>query len=104
VASCVIYDQRFIEVKSAVIASLSACTAISPSACFELIESTLSAHAFNFYVQVPQTGTYTFDVDYQLFIGNDNTVGGGSVAACAGPGSVTVVQVKNFSFNTTITF
>ena len=104
VASCVIYDQRFIEVSSGVIASLSGCTAISPSTCFELVESTLSAHSFNFYVQVPQTGTYTVDVDYQLFIGNSNTAGGGSIAACAGPGTVTVEQVKNFSFNTTITF
>jgi len=107
VASCVIYDQRFVQVSSAVLASLSGCTAISASAnntCFELIESTLSAHSFNFYVQVPQTGTYTFDVDAQLFIGNQNTAGAGSIAGCAGPGTVTVVQVKNFSFNSTITF
>jgi hypothetical protein len=110
VASCVIYDQRFVEVSSGVLASLSGCTAISASTvsglntCFELIESTLSAHAFNFYVQVPQTGTYTFDVDAQLFIGNHNTAGGGSIAGCAGPGTVTVQQVKNFSFDSTITF
>jgi hypothetical protein len=109
VASCVIYDQRFIQISSAVIASLSACTAISASlsglnACFELIESTLSAHSFNFYVQVPQQGTYNVDVDAQLFIGSNNTAGAGSVAGCAGPGTVTVQQVKNFSFNSTITF
>ena len=107
VASCVIYDQRFVQVSSQVIASLSGCTAISASAnstCFELIESTLSAHSFNFYVQVPQTGTYTFDVDAQLFVGASNTAGAGSIAGCAGPGTVTVQQVKNFSFDSTITF
>ena len=107
VASCVIYDQRFVQVSSAVLASLSGCTAISASAnntCFELIESTLSAHSFNFYVQTSQTGTYTVDVDYELFVGSANTAGAGSVAGCAGPGTVTVQQVKNFSFNSQITF
>jgi hypothetical protein len=84
VASCVIYDQRFVQVSSAVLASLSGCTAISASAnntCFELIESTLSAHSFNFYVQTSQTGTYTVDVDYNLFQGSANTAGAGSVPA-----------------------
>jgi len=102
-ASCVIYDQRFIQVTSTVLSQLSGCSALSGGTCFELVESTLSAHSFNFYVQAPG-GSYTFDVDAQLFIGNNNTVGGGSVVGCAGPGTVTVQQVKNFSFNSTITF
>src|SRR5215472_5878459 len=104
-ASCVIYDQRFIQISSNVLQSLSACsTTVSGSinTCFELIESTLSAHAFNFYVQAPG-GTYNVDVDAQLFVGKNNT-NNGSIAGCAGPGTVTVEQVKNFSFNTPISF
>lgn len=107
VASCVIYDQRFVEVASSVIASLSACTttvsAGQINTCFELIQSTLSAHSFNFYVTAPG-GAYNVDVDAQLFVGNNNTMGGGSIAACAGPGTVTVQQVKNFSFDTPLSF
>ncbi len=105
-ASCVIYDQRFIQISSAVLASLAGCTAIATTTsptCFEFIESTLSAHSFNFYVQAPG-GTYNFDVDAQLFVGNNNTAGAGSIAGCSGPGTVTVQQVKNFSFDSTITF
>ena len=71
--------------------------------CFELVESTLSAHAFNFYVQAPG-GTYTVDVDAQLFIGNNNTPPANSIAGCAGPGTVTVEQVKNFKFNSSLSF
>ena len=70
---------------------------------FEQIESTLSAHSFNFYVTAPG-GNYEFDVEAQLFVGKNNTAGAGSVAGCFGPGTVTVEQVKNFSFNTPIGF
>jgi hypothetical protein len=70
---------------------------------FEQIESTLSAHSFNFYVTAPG-GNYEFDVNAQLYVGKNNTAGAGSVAGCFGPGTVTVKQVKNFSFNTPIGF
>ena len=114
VASCVIYDQRFIEISSSVLQGLAACSntvlvigsqtiLVALATCFELVESTLSAHAFNFYVQAPG-GSYTFDVDAQLFLGKNNTAGAGSVAGCAGPGTVTVVQTKNFSFDSPISF
>jgi hypothetical protein len=49
-------------------------------------------------------GDYEFDVNAQMFIGGSNTPGAGSVAACFGPGTVTVEQVKNFNFNAPITF
>jgi len=101
VTSCVIYDQRFIQISSQLLAALAAANAFSTA--FELIESTLAAHAFNFYVQAPG-GTYEFDVNAQLFVGNNNTTQAGSVAGCFGPGTVTVVQVKNFSFDTPIGF
>jgi hypothetical protein len=54
-------------------------------------------------VQAPG-GTYEFDVNAQLFVGNNNTAPASSVAACFGPGTVTVQQVKNFNFNSPIGF
>lgn len=117
VASCVIYDQRFVQVSSSVFQNISGCsttfvTSVSGTTtvtlssilatCFQMIQSTLSAHAFNFYVQAPG-GAYNVDVDAQLFVGNGNT-NNGSIAACAGPGTVTVQQVKNFSFDTPLSF
>ena len=114
--SCVIYDQRFIQVSSSVFQNIAGCqttfstTTVTGSVtvsttiatCFQLIESTLSAHSFNFYVQAPG-GSYTVDVDAQLFVGKNNTANG-SIAGCAGPGTITVQQVKNFSFDTPISF
>jgi hypothetical protein len=116
VASCVIYDQRFIQVSSSVFQNIAGCsttfsvtttgtvtnTVTTIATCFQMIQSTLSAHAFNFYVQAPG-GSYTVDVDAQLFVGNGNTLNG-SIAGCAGPGTITVQQVKNFSFDTPISF
>ena len=99
VTSCVIYDQRFIQINSQTLAGLVSGSTVA----FELVESTLAAHAFNFYVQAPG-GTYEFDVNAQLFTGNNNTAPASSVAGCFGPGTVTVVQVKNFSFDSQITF
>jgi hypothetical protein len=115
-ASCVIYDQRFVQVSSSLFQNITGCsttlsvTTVTGTAtthttiatCFQMIQSTLSAHAFNFYVQAPG-GSYTVDVDAQLFVGNGNTLNG-SIAGCAGPGTITVQQVKNFSFDTPISF
>jgi hypothetical protein len=101
VTSCVIYDQRFSQISSQLLSQLASQNGFTTA--FEQIQSTLSAHAFNFYVQAPG-GTYEFDVNAQLFVGNNNTAPASSVAGCFGPGTVTVEQVKNFSFNTPIGF
>lgn len=101
VTSCVIYDQRFNQVNSQLLSQLASLNGFTTA--FEQIESTLSAHAFNFYVQAPG-GTYEFDVSAQLFVGKNNTAPASSVAGCFGPGTVTVQQVKNFSFDSPIGF
>src|SRR5215472_13888390 len=85
------------------IRSAASCLRNGFATAFEQIESTLSAHSFNFYVTAPG-GNYEFDVAAQLFVGKNNTAGAGSVAGCFGPGTVTVEQVKNFSFNSPIGF
>jgi len=79
----------------------------STSCSIDLILSTLSAHSFNFVAQ-PAGGLHTLEVDWLLVC----SPGGGSplaasncsttfaantAAACIGPGTVTVQQVKNFT-------
>ena len=96
----VIYDQRFIQVSSSVISNLAGCTALAgtTTACFQLVESTLSAHSFNFYISNLASGPHTVHAEWSI-------VGGTSgEAACVGPGTLTVTQVKNFSFNSPLTF
>jgi len=88
----VIYDQRFMLVKANFLSGLSTCT----DTCFEIVESTLAAHSFNFYVSDLAPGTHTISVSWDIIGGTNGE------AACVGPGTVTVQQVKNFSFNTGI--
>jgi hypothetical protein len=88
----VIYDQRFMQVTASFLNGLLTCT----DTCFEIVESTLSAHSFNFYVSNLTPGTHIISVSWDM-------VGGTSgEGVCVGPGTVTVQQVKNFSFNTSI--
>ncbi len=99
----VIYDQRFILVSSSVIASLSGCSALATTtapACFQFVESTLSAHSFNFYVFGLTPGTHVIHTDWAV----EPAAIAGTTAACVGPGVVTVTQVKNFSFDSGLSF
>jgi hypothetical protein len=88
----VIYDQRFMQVNASFLSGLTTCT----DTCFSIVESTLSAHSFNFYVSNLSTGTHTISVSWDI------QGGANGEAACVGPGTVTVQQVKNFSFNSGI--
>ncbi len=101
--SCVIYDQRFIQVSSSVISSLAGCTALSGGSCFELTESTLSAHDFNWYTLLPVSGTYNVIVTASL-VDPGSTLTSGSSAACAGPGTVTITQVQDAPQNSPAAF
>ena len=88
----VIYDQRFIQVTAGFLSGLTTCLLD----CFQMVQSTLSAHSFNFYVSNLTPGTHTIRVTWDLAEG---TSGEGT---CVGPGTLTVEQVKNFSFNSGI--
>jgi hypothetical protein len=96
----VIYDQRFIQISSSVLSSLAGCTALATTTtpCFELVESTLSAHSFNFYISNLSAGTHVIHTDWSIEGGTSGE------AACVGPGTVTVTQVKNFSFDSPLGF
>ena len=88
----VIYDQRFIQVTASFLNGLTTCV----NDCFTIVQSTLAAHSFNFYVSNLVPGTHTITVSWDI-------VGGGNgEGTCVGPGTLTVEQVKNFSFNSGI--
>ena len=88
----VVYDQRFFQVTAGFLTGLDTCI----NDCFQIVESTLSAHSFNFYVSGLTPGTHTISVSWDI-------IGGASgEGTCVGPGTLTVQQVKNFSFNTGI--
>lgn len=88
----VIYDQRFMQVTASFLSGLTTCV----DDCFTIVQSTLGARSFNFYVSNLTPGTHTISVSWDV-------VGGGAgTGTCVGPGTLTVEQVKNFSFNTGI--
>ena len=88
----VIYDQRFMQVTATFLSGLATCS----GDCFTIVESTLAAHSFNFYVSSLTPGTHTVGVSWDILGGT------GGEATCVGPGTLTVQQVKNFSFDSGI--
>ena len=122
--ACVVYDQRFQQISNTLFANVASCsvgnagadcttnadctggTICGPDAdsdadgtctCgFDLTLSTLSAHSFNFIAQVPGDNVpHDVHAEWTLF-GVNQTSGSSSVAACVGPGDVTVTQTKIF--------
>ena len=90
----VIYDQRFMQVNAGFLSGLTTCLLD----CFTMVQSTLAAHSFNFYVSNLAPGSHTIRVTWDI-------VGGGNgEGTCVGPGTLTVEQVKNFTFNSDISF
>ena len=67
-----------------------------PTACnIELILSTLAAHSYNYIVVPPANGTYNVTATWSII--GVNTTGPSNVAACTGPGTLTVMQGKVFT-------
>lgn len=124
--SCVIYDQRFQQISNTLFQNVASCavgnagadcttnaqctggTICGPDAdggdgdgtctCgFDLTLSTLSAHSFNFIAQVPGDNLPHHVTANWTLTGVNQTSGSSSVAACVGPGDVTVTQVKIFN-------
>jgi hypothetical protein len=60
----------------------------------ELILSTLSAHSFDFLVNMPGTGNHTVVASWSMVDANATT--GANEAACVGPGILTVTQYHVF--------
>jgi hypothetical protein len=124
--NCVVYDQRIQQVSNTLFANLTTCAATT-TACmansdcaslganyscvsgycqqncsFDLLQTTLSAHGFDFVVPVGN-GTHNVVMIWGL-IGQTQSTAGGTTAACVGPVTLTVQQVKNFSNSAPISF
>jgi hypothetical protein len=100
----IIYDQRFQQLSSNVFDAIASCQA-NGTCSIDLVESTLAAHSFNFVATNVGGGTHHLVVSWR-FECTDTT--GTTVActtaytantagACAGPGTITVVQTKAFT-------
>jgi len=104
----IIYDQRFQQLSAPFFSQLAECTA-SQNCSMDLIISTLAAHSFDFVAPNVGGGTHTLVVSWEFTCSdaagttmspsNCTTMayGANSAGACAGPGTVTVQQVKAFS-------
>jgi hypothetical protein len=101
----VTYDGRYQQISTQLFSQLSECRDSNNQKCdFSLIQSTLSAHSFNFVVPSPGVGTHSIDVSWRLECTKDgsptdcsNTPTQNSAGACVGPGTLIVQQVKAFT-------
>ena len=105
----IIYDQRFQQLSMADASAMATCAAYNDCDT-ALVLSTLSAHSFDFVKPDVGGGNHTLQVGWR-FQCTDNSGNmvpcstaytTNTAGACAGPGTVTVTQVKNFSQNTPI--
>jgi hypothetical protein len=102
---CVTYDKRFQQLSSNLFTTLlQDCDPVLADVqpCFlELVLSTLAAHSYNFVGHDIPGGTRTVSIEVNFLDLDDAD---GNEAACVGPGSVTVTQVKVFSTSDGIDF
>ena len=67
------------------------CTAVNPNCNLESILSTLSVHSFDYLVSMPGPGRHTVTASWSVVDQTGNT-SSSDVAACVGPGVLTVTQ------------
>ena len=105
----IIYDQRFQQLSMADASNMATCAAYDDCDT-ALVISTLSAHSFDFVKPDVGGGNHTLQVGWRFqctdstgaMVNCSTTYTANTAGACAGPGTVTVTQVKNFSQNTPI--
>jgi hypothetical protein len=100
----VTYDQRFQQLSANNFNQLATCS-VNNNCSVDLVESTLAAHSFNFVAPNVGGGTHNLKVEW-AFVCTDNNGAetpcttafvANTAGACAGPGTVTVQQVKAFT-------
>jgi hypothetical protein len=79
-----------------------ACLGPNPLCNFDLILSTLSAHSFDFVVQVDNKKPHVVAASWKTI--GAGVIGSGTVASCVGPGILSVTQVKVFNNSGALTF
>jgi hypothetical protein len=100
----VIYDQRFQQLSSNVFEKIATCS-ITNDCSMDLVLSTLGAHSFNFVAPNVGGGTHNLKVEWAFVCTDSNgaetpctqAYTANTAGACAGPGTVTVQQVKAFT-------
>jgi hypothetical protein len=102
-ASCVIYDQRFQQISTNLFNIITECATADPACNFDLILSTLGARSFDFVVPVGIGKPHHVEVTWSTF-GTVSNNAASSIAACVGPGTVTVEGVKVFNNSGSLTF
>lgn len=101
----VIYDQRFQQLSTNIFDKIDNCQGADPECNIDLVISTLSAHSFNFIAPNVGGGVHQLKVAWEFVCTDHNgnptpcteTYTVNTAGACAGPGTVTVQQVKAFS-------
>jgi hypothetical protein len=83
---CVVYDQRFQQLSTTLFNTITSCGMTTTGAavpCYiDLIESTLSAHSFDFVAYNLSQGNHTVNVSWSIFGTNNNTAGGEYACLC----------------------
>ncbi len=79
------------------------CVGPNPLCDFDLILSTLSAHAFDFVVPV-SNGTHTVNASWSVIGQGVSDSTAAKIASCVGPGILTVTQTKLFQQDGTLSF
>jgi hypothetical protein len=105
----IIYDQRFQQISLADASAMATCAA-NNDCDVDFVTSTLAAHSFDFVAPNVGGGDHQLKVEWKFECTNSQGVvmpcqaayTANTAGACAGPGTVTVTQVKNFSQDTPI--
>jgi hypothetical protein len=100
----VIYDQRFQQLSVDAFSHIAECS-MANNCTADLVLSTLGAHSFNFVAPNVGGGVHQLQVDWRFecrdhtgtVVPCTSTYTANSAGACAGPGTVTVQQVKAFT-------
>ena len=101
----IIYDQRFQQLSAPLFSQLMECAMNNNNCSIDLVESTLSAHSFNFIRTNVGGGTHPLKVTWEFVCTDNNgtpttctqTFTANTAGACAGPGTIMVQQVKAFT-------
>ncbi len=93
---CVVFDERFQQISTNLFNTVEECSTATEACNFDLLLSTLSAHSYNLIATQVPTGDHTITASWSV-VGTANNGSNSSVAACVGPGNVTVTQAKIFT-------
>jgi|SRR5262245_3115529 len=96
----VTYDDRFIQISTNLFNLLTVCTTTTPCE-FDLNETTLSAHSFDWVVTGLSAGNYGITVTWTP---TTTAAAPNTAAACVGPIVLTATQTKLFTQSTGISF